>query len=148
MLTAEVLAIIEEFTRQMDAANSSPGFTYGLSGNVPNNSWLLCDTVPSNKSARPVFLYNATLLSVYIMNETESHTFTLGIYEHEGLGSTFTLKHTTTFPGGGSSADRIVFDNLAVPVALTTGKALGIKVTSGSGKNITAGLLIKGNRVP
>lgn len=148
MLTAEVLAIIEEFTRQMDAASSSPGFTYGLSGNVSNGSWLMCDTVPSNKSARPIFLYNATLLSVFVMNEDFDDTFTLGIYEHQGIGSVYTLKHTTTFPGGLGFADRIIFDNLAVPVALTTGKALGIQVTSGSGKNITAGLLIKGSRTP
>ena len=142
---------LEQYLRDQCAfsnVSASPGYTYGGSGNISNNTWLLNDTVPSNKAGRSIFLYNAKLLSVFVMNEKETDSFDLEIYEHEGLGSTYTLIHTTNFPGGGTTGDRIVFDNLVTPAALTTKKGLGILLTNGSGKNITAGLLISGTRTP
>lgn len=115
--------------------SASPGFTWGSSGNVTNNTWLLNDTVPSNKSGRAIFISDATLESVFVRCELNA-TFDLEIYEHDG--TTFTLVTTVNISGtrGG---------DFTVPSEpLTNGKELAVKLVNGSAKSVVAGCVLKG----
>ena len=116
--------------------NASPGFTFGKSGNVPSNTWLLNDTVPSNKSGRAIYLYNPSLEAVYIRVEIAA-TFDIEIYEHDG--TTYTLKHTINVV-----ASRALDTILTSPVTLTQGKELAVKITNGSAKNPVVGCQLRG----
>jgi len=119
---------------------ATPGFTFGRSGSLPTNTWLLADTVPSNNAGRLIFLYNAAILAIYAVNEINA-AFSLGTYQHDGLGSTYTLKHTLTF----LASEKTKFDILATPVPVTTGLRMGMKITNNNGKNVAAGLIIRGS---
>ncbi|MCH7562034.1 MAG: hypothetical protein IIC67_11865 [Thaumarchaeota archaeon] len=99
----------------------------------------MAGVVPSNKSGWPIFLIDAELLSIYFMNEG-IRTFDLSVFETDGITST--LIDTLSVV-----SKRIDSINLSVPKALTTGKALQMQITSGSTKNIVAGVLIGGTRV-
>lgn len=119
---------------QIDAS-ASPGFTWGDSGNIVSGSWLLNDTVPSNKAGRRIFLDSATLEAVFATNENIS-TFDLAVYEHDG--TTYTLITTVSIV----AARGAEFNIASLP--LTTGKELAIQVSSGSCKNVTVGCVLKG----
>ena len=131
----DVQGAIEDLCEKVDTS-ASPGFTFGRSGNITANTWLLNDTVPSNKAGRTIFLNNATLESVFVSNESPN-TFDLEIWEHNG--TTFNLLTTVSI----SAARNATFS--AGSLSLTTGYELAVKVVNGSGKNITAGLLLSGD---
>jgi hypothetical protein len=135
-ISEDVQAAIEEVNDSLDVS-ASPGFTWGSSGNVTNGSWLLNDTVPSNKAGRAIFITNATLEAVFVRCELAS-TFDLEIYEHDG--TTFTLLTTVNVV-----AARALDFNFVTPVALTTGKELAIKLVNGSAKNPVAGCVLRGS---
>jgi len=122
------------------AISASPGFTWGRSGNVPAGSWLLNDTVPSNLTGRNIFLYNGQIEMVYTSNEITS-TYDLSIYEHDG--TTYTLLTTISLISGKS-----IENYLATPISITNGKELAAKIETGSAKNVTAGLLLRGTLIP
>lgn len=130
---------IEELCR-FTAISASPGFTWGRSGNVTSGAWLLNDTVPSNLTGRNVFLYNAVIEMVYTTNEI-TNTYNLSIYEHDG--TVYTLLTTISLVSAKS-----VEVYLVPSVNVTKGKELAARVTSGSGKNITAGILMRGTLTP
>jgi hypothetical protein len=121
------------------AISASPGFTWGRSGNVPPGTWLLNDSVPSNKSGRMVFLNSASLMKVFVTNEKNT-TYSIDVYEHDK--TTYTLLTTVTVTANYSGTFTITGVNL------TTGKELAMKVSSGSAntpKEVVAGVLIKGD---
>jgi hypothetical protein len=124
----------EELCTLVDTS-ASPGFTWGRSGTVTANTWLLNESVPSNKSGRTIFLTTATLEEVFVSNE-QSSTFDLEIYEHDG--TTFTLLTTQSLVASRSGSFTIA------SIVLTPGKELAIKLVNGSGKNVTAGVLLNG----
>lgn len=121
------------------AISASPGFTWGKSGNI-TNAWLVNDTVPSNLSGRNIFLHNAKIEMIYTKNEKIS-TYDLTIYEHDG--TTYTPLRTISVVGA-----RGVEVTVDPPVSATQGKDLAAKITSGSAKNPTAGLLMVGTKTP
>lgn len=120
--------------------SASPGFTWGRSGNITAGSWLLNDTVPSNLTGRNIFLYNAQIEMIYTSNELVN-TYDLSIYEHDG--TTYSLLSTISVV-----AAKSVESYLSTPVSITKGKELAAKIETGSGKNITAGLLMRGTLTP
>ena len=118
--------------------SASPGFSWGESGNVTANTWLVNDTVPSNKTGRNFPLYNGFIFEIAVANEN-SNTFDIEIYEHDG--TTFTLLATV-----GLTAQRSdVFDQSDFgTVNITRGKELAAKLVNGSGKNVVIQLIAKG----
>jgi len=118
------------------AVSASPGFTWGRSGNVGSGSWLQNDSVPSNTAGRLIGLISAKMERIFIANENVN-TFDLEVYEHDGV--TFTLLTTAVH-----TASRTSYVDLIPPVAVTTGKMLAVKVSSGNGKNIVVGIVLSG----
>lgn len=127
---------IEEL-RQEVASSASPGWSFGKSGNVTSNSWLLVDgSVPSNKAGKAIYLSDCFLEAVYVRCENAS-TFTVEVYEHDGV--TFTLVYTFSL-----TAQRAKDEILAIPVALTTGWELAVKLGTGSAANVQVGVQLRG----
>ena len=133
-ISEDVQSAIEELCERVNTS-ASPGFTWGNSGNTNSGSWLLNDTVPSNKSGRAIFLTGATLEYVFVRCEN-STTVGIGVYEHDG--TTFTLITTVNLTASRSG------DFIIGSLALTTGKELAMKIASGSAKNPVVGCIIKG----
>jgi len=131
----DVQAAIDALKNKIATA-ASPGFTWGRSGNVNKNAWLQNDTVPSNTAGRLIGLGSAKLERAFLANENVS-TYSLEIYEHDGV--TFTLLATVT-----NTAARTSFVDFIPPISVTTGRMLGVKVSSGSGKNMVFGLVLSG----
>jgi hypothetical protein len=130
-----VQEVLEDLCTGIETS-ASPGFTWGKSGTVTSNTWLWNESVPSNKSGRTIFLSNATLERVFVSNEQTS-SFNLEIYEHDGV--TYTLLTTVSLLAARSTS----VDVGSIP--LTTGKELAMRLVMGSGKNITAGVLLLGD---
>jgi len=124
--------------KDLDAAvavSASPGFTWGNSGNTPANTWLLNDTVPSNKTGRTFPLFNGTLTKLFVSNENVG-TFDAELYEHDG--TTFTLLATISLTAQRSKSQAYT------SVSVTTDKELAIKIVNGSAKNPVVGAILKG----
>ena len=135
IVSEEVQGVIEELCDQQDTS-ASPGFTWGKSGNVAANTWLLNDTVPSNKSGRAIFIADATLEAVFVRCELAT-TFDLEIFEHDG--TTFTLITTVNIVASRGA------DFTISSLSLTNGKELAIKLVNGSAKNPVVGCVLKGS---
>lgn len=118
--------------------SASPGFNFGRSANVGNNTWLLVTgSVPSNKAGITVALNNPEITQIYIANE-EINTFDITIYEHEGDEVNLTSLGTVSVVNKRS-------DSFPVSYTVTSGRQLAVRVTSGSAKNLNVGLQLKGN---
>jgi len=130
-----------EAIRELSATvgvSASPGFNFGRSGNSSTNTWLtVTGSVPSNKAGITVALQNPEITQVFIANETIS-TFDISVYEHEGDEVNLTLLDTVSVVAARSAS-------FAVSVAVTQGRQLATRVTSGSAKNVNVGLQLKGN---
>jgi hypothetical protein len=123
-------------TLEFVANSASPGFTWGRSGNLSSGTWLLNDTVPSNKAGRYVFLNNAEVTKLFTSSE-ELDTYDIGIYSHEGNETNLTLLATRSVVASRGAE----FD---IAVLVPKDKQLAIRITAGSAKNLTAGLSLTG----
>jgi opacity protein-like surface antigen len=122
--------------------SASPGFTWGRSGTVTSNVWLLNDSVPSNTSGRIIFLQNAQIKKIFIANEDPTAGIVLGIYYHDGNGTNLTLLGTVTTLAQKTNT----FD---VNFSVQFNKQLAIKTESISvnAKNLVTGILLKGSAI-
>ena len=130
-------AAIEEV--QVASANSSsPGFTWGRSGNLSTNTWLLNDGVPSNKAGRTIVLSNAKIAKIFTASE-DLNTYDVGIYSHDGDDINITLIATlvVTASRTGNSG--------TVSISVPSGKQLGVKIDTGSAKNLVVGIIMQGS---
>lgn len=134
-VSTDVQAAIEEVSNKVDTS-ASPGFTWGSSGNVTSGTWLLNDTVPSNKSGRAIFLTGATLEHIFVRCELAA-TFDIKIYEHNG--ATYTLITTVSIVAARAG------DFAIASLPLTTGKELAMQLANGSAKNPVVGCVLKGS---
>jgi len=116
--------------------SASPGFSFGKASNVNNGSWLQCETVPSNKAGRYVYINNAVVTRVFISSETIS-TYDIEVYSHEGDSVNLTLLGTVSIVA-------VRGDEFSVSWSVTTGTQLALKLVNGSGKNLVAGLELQG----
>jgi hypothetical protein len=123
---------------QQSKVAASPGFSWGRSGNIPSNTWLLNDSVPSNRSGRTIMLNNGVIEKVSVATE-DIDTYNLEIYQHDGNEINLTLLYTINVVA--TRAQQYTIPNIAI----TQGKQLAIKVGTGSAKNIVVGLIAKGN---
>ena len=127
---------IDELCEEVQTS-ASPGFTWGKSGNVTNNTWLLNETVPSNKAGRTVFITDSTLIRIFSASE-DIDTYDLEIYEHEGDEVNLTLLTTLNVIASRTA------DSGAISVSTTSGRQLAVKLVNGSGKNVIVGVILKG----
>lgn len=131
----DVQAAIEEVDNKVNTS-ASPGFSFGRASNVNAGTWLQCETVPSNKAGRLVYISNANIETIFVSNETVS-TFDVQIYSHDGDEVNLALisTHSIVAARGGS---------FTVNQSVATNKQLAIKLSSGSARNIVAGLELSG----
>lgn len=135
-LTAtNVQGAIDEISQTV-ATSASPGFSFGRASNVNNGTWLQCEGVPSNKSGRWVYINNAVITRVFVSNENVT-TFDLSVYSHDGNSVNLTLLGTVTVSAARGDSFEVSF---SVPVD----KQLALRVTSGSARNVVAGLELQG----
>jgi len=121
--------------------SASPGFTWGMSGNV-KNQWLLNDTVPSNRTGRNFPFYNGEIIKVSVSNEL-SNTFDVKIYEHDG--TTYTLLTTVSMVAQRSS----VF--ILSGIFVTRNKELAVYISASganAAKNPVVALILSGTNKP
>lgn len=128
---------IEELCGEV-TQSASPGFTWGRSGNVSNNTWLLNDSVPSNKAGRTIVFSNPIITKIFSASE-DIDTYDLQVYEHEGDEINLTLLTTLSVVASRSG------DSGTISVAVTAGRQLAIKLVNGSGKNVVVGIQMKGS---
>ena len=143
MIDCETLAFIDERVQQIAAVTASPGFTWGKSGNVSSGTFLLNDTVPSNKAGRLVPLKNGFITKVFFAAELDA-TCTLQILKRVAPGSTilsFTELTTVTL-----SAQRVIVETKS-GVAVDEEDELATRISSGSCKNPTVGVIIQGSNI-
>ena len=130
-VSTEVQSAIEEVQ-----SSASPGFGFGRSGNSPSGTYLQNESVASNVTGRYVYINNAVVKRVFVGNEVSS-TFTITVYAHDGnLINVVTLGSVTVTAATGG--------DFTVNWAVASGKQLAIRITSGSVKNIVAGLELSG----
>ena len=139
MIGCEVEAFIEEFVRQFVGTSASPGFTWGRSGAVSANTWLLNDSVPSQRSGRTIFLSNAVVQKIFVANQDPASGIDLGVYSHDGNSVNLTLLGTVTTAALRSNTFTVNF-----PIDLNKQLAIRIKPGSAAAKNLVVGCLISG----
>lgn len=116
-------------------AESTPGFSFGRSGNCAAGTYLQIDSVPSNKAGRIVPFETAELTNVFIVCQDDA-TFSIEIQVR--VGSVFTTVHTSSVTSSRK------FTEMVEDVQFTLGDEVCIKIGSGSCSNIIVGLIIKG----
>lgn len=117
--------------------SASPGFSWGKSGNLSTNTWLLNDSVPCNKAGRTITFNNAKIVRIFSASE-DLDTYTLTIYEHEG--NEVNLTSLTTLVVSASRTG----DSGTISINVTTDMQLAVRVTSGSVKNLVVGMILEG----
>lgn len=131
-----IVEVLENTYSPVDTS-ASPGFSFGRSSNVLQGTWLLNESVPSNKAGRFVYINDASVQKIFVSNEI-STTFDLEIYYHYGNEIGLTLVDTINVV---SDYGGVFTIGQTVP----TGSQLALKVSSGSARNIIAGLELLGN---
>jgi hypothetical protein len=137
--TDDVQEMLDWLKNQV-AISASPGFTWGRSGTVNQNTWLLNDSVPSNLSGRVCFLNSASIIKVFVANQAATAGIVVEVYTHDGNSVNLTLIGSVT-----TLATRSNTFTVAYPVSLD--KQIAIKIANGSpsGANMVVGCLIKGS---
>lgn len=135
LVSEDVQSAIDELALT-GSSSASPGFTFGRSGNVNINTWLLNESVPSNITGRRVPLTNATIVEIFTSSQNND-TYTLGLYSHDGDSINLTLIDTFSVVAsrGGTKS---------VSVSIAKNKQLAMKLTAGSCSEIVAGVIVKG----
>ena len=117
-------------------SGASPGLTWGRFGNIPVNSYLLNDSVPSNTSGRIVPVTGAVVEIFVSCEENATVDFTI----QKRSGSTFTDFLTISL-----TAQRIKTQSYTTSNTVTKGEELAAYVSSGSAKNPVIGLILIGS---
>lgn len=138
MLDCETLAIIEEIVNQIAGVSASPGFTWGRSGNLPDQTFLLNDTVPSNVSGRQVPVQTGQITTVFVVAE-DPGTYDVRIFKHPSPFTTLTA--VSMVPAYG----RAKTFSLTAPLPnVSNVDELGAQIINGSAKNAVVGCIIRG----
>lgn len=135
LVAGNVQAGLDEIAQKVNTS-ASPGFSFGRASNINSGTWLQCESVPSNKSGRYVYISDAIVKKIFISNEVVA-TFDVSIYYHTGNETGLTLVDTISVVSASGGA----FD---VDVSVPTGVQLALQVSAGSGKNMVCGLELSG----
>jgi len=123
-LSEDVQGAIEEI-----GASASPGFSFGRSGTLNQNTWLRRPgNVPSNRAGVTIGINNPIITSVACANRNVE-TYEVEIYEHEGNSVNLTLLGTVTVVGKTS-------DVFTVNFPATKGKQLAVRLGNTSTGNV------------
>jgi len=118
--------------------SASPGFNFGRASNANTGTWLLVPGgAPSNKAGITVLLTDAKITGAYVASENAS-TFTLTFYEHEGDSINLTSIGSINIVASRS------YTITGIDIPVTKDKQLAVQLTSGSAKNVSVGLQLKG----
>jgi len=123
-----------------DATGASPGYTYGKSGNVGSNTYLLNDTVPSNRTGR-FSTVNGIIAEAFIAGEYGS-TYNCTMAIEIRYGGTGALVEVLTLT---LSAQRSKVQTFSV--AVSQGDEIACKIKTGSIKNPDVGIQLKGDTI-
>lgn len=122
-------------------ASASPGFSFGRSGTLSNNTWLRRPgNVPSNRAGITVSISNPKIVKVSCSNRN-IETYDIRIYEHDGNQVNLTLLGTVSV----NSARGGIFD---VDIAVTEGKQLAVRLGptfTGNVRDLGVDLVLKGD---
>lgn len=119
------------------SVSASPGFTYGRSGPVGVGTYMLADGVSSNRAGRLVSFTSPKLMKVEVAGPVVD-TYELEVFEHDGnLTNEVTLLTVVVTAASSGSVD--------VDTAITSGKRLGVRCSSGSTSDINVGLFLSGS---
>lgn len=138
LIATDTQAAIDEL--KLNAAiSSSPGFSFGRSGNTVPGTYLQCESVPSNVSGRWVYVTNGIIEHIYVSNENIT-TYTIEVLYHQGSEVNLTSLGTVTVVANRGGKFTV---NWSVP----TDNQIAVRVAPGSAnaaKNIVCGLEIRG----
>lgn len=134
-MSEDVQSAIEELNNKVNTS-ASPGFGFGRSGNITSNTYLLCEGVPSNTSGRYVYINNAMITRVFVSVQLAA-TFTLAVYSHDGDELNLTLLGTVSVVNSTGG-------EFSVSWAVATSKQLAMIISTGSARNMVAGLELQG----
>lgn len=131
----DVQGAIEEI-----GASASPGYSFGRSGNLSQNTWLRRPgNVPSNRAGITVSIVSPKIIKVSCSNRNVE-TYEIKIYEHEGNQVNLVLLQTLTV----NSSRGDVFD---VDIVVTEGKQLAVRLGntfSGNVRDLGVDLVLSG----
>lgn len=116
------------------AASASPGFSWGRSGALPTNTYLLNDSVPSNVTGRVVPLTTGIIKKAVIACGTAS-TFDVKVQKRSG--ASFVDLFTISVSAARTSVT-------TQTQAVVSGDELCILVSSGSTDNLVVSLIMVG----
>lgn len=116
------------------SASASPGFSWGRSGNIIANTYLLNDTVPSNVTGRIVPLVTGTITKAVIACGIAS-TFTVKVQKRSGVSFTDLFSVSVV-----SSRTSVTTQTQAV----TSGDELAVLVSAGSTDDVVVSLIMVG----
>ena len=137
-VSEDVQAAIEE-VQQSVQTSASPGFSFGRSGNISSNTFLLNEGVISNRAGRWVYINDATIKNIYVGAE-DIDTFDVVVYHHEGDAINQTLVGSVSVVAARGGSFTV---NMTVP----TDKQLSVRIENGSAKNIVVGLSLSGTNI-
>lgn len=119
-----------------------PGYLFNGVHKKGAESWLTLDGVPSNVVGVPVPFGSGRVLQAAVGTEVEAD-YTIGVYQHQGLGAGLTLLGTFDIVSGGSK--RI---SLNYPIFYSSNNVqLACKIEAGETLNLKVTLLVKGTTV-
>lgn len=110
-------------------ASASPGFSFGRSGALSQNTWLRRPgNVPSNRAGVTIGINNPVIVGVACANRSVE-TYTVELYEHEGNEQNLTLLGTVTVVSATS-------DTFTVNFPATRGRQLAVRLGATSTGNV------------
>jgi hypothetical protein len=122
-------------------ASASPGFSFGRSGSLSQNTWLRrVGDVPSNRAGVTLDIGNPVVTRVSCANRNVE-TYDVEIYEHEGNSANLTLLGTVTVTNATS-------DSFSVNFPATQGRQLAVRLGStatGNVRDLGVDVTLQGN---
>ena len=116
---------------------ASPGYTWGKSGNLTSNTYLLNDTVPSNLTPRGVSLTSVVLSKIYVKGEI-GLTYTTTLAVERWTGAAFVEIATISLAAQRTKSQ-------SYTVSLPDEPEIAVKIKSGSIKNPVVEIIFKGD---
>lgn len=121
-------------------ASASPGFSWGRSGVISVNTWLLNDTVPSIRTGRTVSIANPVAVKLSVANRNLA-TFEISFFEHDGNAVNLVNLGSVNVVNSRSA-------QFTINVTLTQNKQIAVRLTgnsAGTVQDLVVGLIIRGD---
>jgi len=122
-------------------ASASPGFSFGRSGNLSQNTWLRRPgNVNSNRAGVTVSISNPVIVELSCSNRN-IETYDIEVYEHEGNQVNLTLLTTVSIVAARGGT-------FSLNVSVTQGRQLAVRLGttfSGNVRDLGVDLILKGD---